>query len=415
MRALRLVALTVFLTSIVSPLAAVPTLDDPTDDRVAEKARPGLELVYAGRYETGIFDDSAAEIPAFDRATQRLFVTNSAENTLDVYDLSVRWNPTRVEQIDLSPFGAGPNSVDTFDGLVAVAVEADPITDPGSVVFFDAAGTALGMVTVGALPDMLTFTPDGSKIVVANEGEPDDGVDPPGSVSIVDLAGGPAAATVTTAGFEAFDGRENELRARGVRLVPDVTTSADLEPEYVAVSPDGIEAFVTLQEANAFAVVDLVAGTVIDVLPLGTKDHSRGGYRLLDLPIEDRPVLGTTATVDPADAGQTVEGQEILLGGLSGLWFDGYDLFTGRYLFLTVPDRGPNGDPTDVDDDGEDERPFALPEYQARVVTLEVDATTGAVSLGDELPLFRTDGTTPITGLPNIPGVDEEPVDLFGN
>ncbi|MCB9296946.1 MAG: hypothetical protein H6559_28075 [Lewinellaceae bacterium] len=66
------------------------------------------------------------------------------------------------------------NSVAVANGLVAVAVEADPKTDPGKVVFFDTDGNYLEEVTVGALPDMLAFSPDGALLLVANEGEPND-------------------------------------------------------------------------------------------------------------------------------------------------------------------------------------------------------------------------------------------------
>ena len=135
---------------------------------------------------------------------------------------------------------------------------------------------------MGALPDMVTFTPDGQRVLVANEGEPEgycDGqVDPVGSISVVDLSGGVADARVRTAGFDAFDGRADELRAAGVRLFgPGATVSQDLEPEYVATSADGRTAWVTLQEANSVAVVDLQAARVTKIVPLGLKDHSAEG------------------------------------------------------------------------------------------------------------------------------------------
>ena len=124
--------------------------------------------------------------------------------------------PVAVDTIDLNPYGDGVNSVAVFEGLVAIAVEADPKQDPGSVVFFDVDGNFIASVTVGALPDMVTFTPDGSKVLVANEGEPDDDglVDPEGSVSVINVAD----YSVMTADFSAFIGREAELRAEGVRI-----------------------------------------------------------------------------------------------------------------------------------------------------------------------------------------------------
>jgi hypothetical protein len=130
---------------------------------------------------------------------------------------------------------------------------------------------------------MLTFTPDGSKVVVANEGEPDhycdDGKgDPEGSVSIIDLSAGAEAPTVATAGFEGFNDQIEELRTAGVRIFgPNATVAQDLEPEYVAVDADSTTAWVALQENNAFAIVDLDSATVTDLVPLGYKDHSMPG------------------------------------------------------------------------------------------------------------------------------------------
>lgn len=178
----------------------------PNRNRIRLESLEARQLLAAqitpvGSFETGVFDEGAAEIVAYDAASQRAFFTNADANSLGILDISDPANPALVEYIDLSSYGDGTNSVAVSAGLVAVAVEADPVTDPGSVVFFDTDGDFLHSVTVGALPDMVTFTPDGSKVLVANEGEPDDGVDPEGSVSIIDISGGVGSASVTTATF----------------------------------------------------------------------------------------------------------------------------------------------------------------------------------------------------------------------
>jgi YVTN family beta-propeller protein len=236
----------------------------------------GIVLTRIGEIRTGIFDDSAAEIPAFDPASSRLFVVNGSTGTIDVFDLSDPEAPVPLPGITL-PTGLSPNSVAVKGGLVAVAAEADPVTDPGQVLFYDTAGTLLSAVTVGALPDMVTFSPDGTKVLVANEGEPDGGIDPDGSVAIIDISGGAASASVQFAIFDAFDGQEATLRAEGVRIFPGQSPSSDFEPEYIAFSDDGATAYVTLQEANSVAVVDVATATVTDILPLGAKDHSLPG------------------------------------------------------------------------------------------------------------------------------------------
>lgn len=248
-----------------------------------------IQLSAIGRYATGVFDEGAAEINTYDPATQRLFVVNSNSVTVDILDLSDPTNPTPVGRIDATQFGAGANSVAVKNGILAVAIEADPATDPGKVVFFDTNGTPLGEVPAGSLPDMVTFTPDGSKVLVANEGEPDAdaGIDPNGSVSIIDLSGGVGAATVRTAEFVGLNGTEDALRAQGVRIFPGRAAAADFEPEYIAVAPNGLTAFVTLQENNAVAAIDINSATVAAVQPLGLKDWSGAGGTVAELDASD--------------------------------------------------------------------------------------------------------------------------------
>ncbi|MCA2554300.1 MAG: choice-of-anchor I family protein, partial [Microcystis sp. M04BS1] len=173
--------------------------------------------------------------------------------------------------------GAGVNSVAIQNGIVAVAMEANPITNNGSVVFFNTNGVFQSQVTVGALPDMLTFTPDGNRVLVANEGEAANGINPDGSVSIINLSAGVLNPTVNTATFTSFNGQENALRNQGVRIFPGQTVSQDVEPEYITVSDDGTTARVALQENNAIAVVDIVNAQVTAILPLGAKNFNAPG------------------------------------------------------------------------------------------------------------------------------------------
>ena len=166
-----------FASAALSLLIAAPAFAQSASplDVFIDKSRPGIKLELISRIETGIFDDSAAEIAGYDRESFRLFVTNSAENSVMIFDLTDQSNPTQVGTINLDAFGGGINSVAASNGLVAAAVEADPVTDPGQVVFFDIDGQLLGSAQAGALPDMVTFTTDGTRVITANEGEPDDG------------------------------------------------------------------------------------------------------------------------------------------------------------------------------------------------------------------------------------------------
>ncbi len=242
-----------------------------------------IQLNKIGGYETGIFDEGAAEISAFDPASNRLFVINADDASIDVLDLSVPSNPSFLFAIDITPYGDQANSVAVDAGRVAAAIEADPSQDPGSVVFFDTDGNFLSQVTVGALPDMLTFTPDGRHVLVANEGEPDDDyiVDPEGSVSIIRAL--PNASQikqkdVRTVGFSAFNhvNLDNSIRIFG----PGASVAQDLEPEYIAVSDDSRTAYVAMQENNALAVIDIRRSRVLALKGLGFKDHNEAGNGL---------------------------------------------------------------------------------------------------------------------------------------
>ncbi|MEQ8524570.1 choice-of-anchor I family protein [Gracilimonas sp.] len=245
-----------------------------------------FDLTLLGTYKTGIFDEGAAEISAYDPGSKRLFFTNADANTIVILDLSDPSNPAEVSTIDLDTYGGGVNSVDVYNGIVAVAVEADPKTDPGAVVFFDKDGTFISSVQVGALPDMLTFTPDGSKVVVANEGEPSDDytIDPEGSISIIDVSGDLSAVSateVTTADFTSYNAQKATLIADGVRIFgPNASVAQDIEPEYITVSEDGSMAYATLQENNAIAVINLTTGVIDDIYALGYIDHSLTGNEL---------------------------------------------------------------------------------------------------------------------------------------
>jgi hypothetical protein len=246
-----------------------------------------ISIERIGTYATGIFDESAAEIVAHDPKTQRLFVVNAQTDAIDVLDVLNPASPNKLFSIDL---GGTVNSVAVFKGLAAVAVEAALKTDPGKVVFFDAASdseeAAKGFaveVEVGALPDMLVFTPDGKRVLVANEGEPNDAytIDPEGSVSIIDLPNDIRKLTqdnVRTASFEKFNDAELDPSIR--IFGPNATVAQDLEPEYITVSKDGKTAWVVLQENNAIAVLDIDSGEFTALRGLGLKDHLLPGNEL---------------------------------------------------------------------------------------------------------------------------------------
>ncbi|MFL2664371.1 MAG: choice-of-anchor I family protein [Dehalococcoidia bacterium] len=248
-----------------------------------------FDLVRVGNYKTDLFDESAAEIVKFDPITNKLFIVNAQKPGIDVVKISNNGRmsgfaqPVKMEYestIDLSSLGGTVNSVSIHNGVVAVAVQAQAVDENGVVGFYDTKTLELmNSVEVGVLPDMLTFTPDGKKVITANEGQPNDdySIDPEGSVSIIDLTNGIDNANHKLVRFG--QGSGEDLKKRGVRIYgPSANVAQDFEPEYITVTSDSKKAYVALQENNAFAVYDLEKQTLVEIIPLGTKNHMLPGY-----------------------------------------------------------------------------------------------------------------------------------------
>jgi hypothetical protein len=219
-----------------------------------------------------------SEISAFDAATSSIWV--GGVNGVDILDLATG---SSKGFIDLSPFG-NINSVAIHNGVAAFAIENFTRTENGFVQFYNTSSNSLiRQVSVGALPDMVTFTPDGTKLLVANEGTPDvygteigsntpktfgaAPNDPVGSVTIINTAN----YTKTTATLNGVPTSGSNLRAN---------VGMDYEPEYIAVNQDGTKAFVILQEHNGMAVLDINSSSFTQIVGLGVKDFSAPGNEI---------------------------------------------------------------------------------------------------------------------------------------
>ena len=216
-----------FVLSLESPTGltisgnAMATIYIKDNDGLARTPNLDIQLDYVGSFDPSGASTSTCEIVVHDPASQRLFTISAVAKKLDIVNFS---NPTSlsiVNSIDMTPYG-GITSVAVKNGIVAVASPNANEQLNGSVVFFDTNGTFLKQVTVGALPDMITFTPDGNKVMTANEGQPNDAYtsDPEGSVSIIDISGGIAGlsqSNVTTLLFTGYNSQEATLLASGIR------------------------------------------------------------------------------------------------------------------------------------------------------------------------------------------------------
>lgn len=266
----------------ISLLAALLILSGCENDKVDSNDNQEIEINedVASFKEIGtitIGGLAAAEISAYDETTKRLFtVNNSSTNQIDVIDLSNPTSPKKLAVIDLSVYNGASNSVAVYGGKLAVALEST-VNKQGNgkvLVFSTSDYSLIKEITVGALPDMVTFSPDGKYIMTANEGEPnaDYSVDPDGTVSIIAVTNNYSATTLNFAGFES---QLATLRTKGFRVSKTTKSfAADIEPEYITISADSKTAWVTLQENNGVAKVDLASKTITSVFGLGFKDFN---------------------------------------------------------------------------------------------------------------------------------------------
>ncbi|WP_166421257.1 choice-of-anchor I family protein [Pseudoalteromonas sp. Z1A8] len=253
--------------------------------------------------------EGAAEIVAYQASKKWIYAINSSGDDAvvnilpaDTFDTEALvkdnegvinvTNLTSAITLSLSEHTQGDaNSIaiDENNNLLAVAMAAKNTGDAGQIAFYDISGDSpvfIKNVTVGFLPDMVTFTHNGAKVVVANEGEPsgDYSADPEGSISIIDITNNVIADTAINIDFKAYNNKQTELEAQGVVFANpngrtingnliNTTVAMDLEPEYVSISKDNKYAYVSIQENNALAIVNLEDNS-LELKGLGFKDWS---------------------------------------------------------------------------------------------------------------------------------------------
>jgi hypothetical protein len=243
-----------------------------------------VERVWQFAHQPGV-PGQKAEIVGYDERSDTLWVAGSIG--VDVLD---REAGQRLAHIDVSHLGA-VNSVAIHDGLAAFAIEnGTDRTLPGVVVFYDTrTRRQLGApVTVGALPDMLTFTPNGRQLLVANEATPNarptpagqSADDPAGSVSIVDVRSRRVRTLPIDAAIPGYASLRLFPATGTLPTQPAAYSPYGVEPEYIAVDPDGRYAYVGLQEANGIAVLNLRSAAFETIYSLGTKDFATPGNEI---------------------------------------------------------------------------------------------------------------------------------------
>ena len=259
-----------------------------------ENGTAALNLTQIARYSAGQYnvDGGVMEIVAYNQATEWAYAINGQSGKLAAIPLAGLTAGAHVEEltgteIDVKALVEAEDSTFQYGDMTSVAISPDSTTlaaalqaqgsnDAGRVALFtceeDGSLTLEALVETGAQPDMVTFAGDGV-VLTADEGEPREGygeniADPKGSVTVVDVE----AQESTAVDFSAFDNQRNQLAEDGIVLKKGSAPSVDLEPEYIAVS--GGKAYVTLQENNAIAVLDIESQAFEGVYSAGFEDHS---------------------------------------------------------------------------------------------------------------------------------------------
>jgi hypothetical protein len=281
-----------------------PGATGPVGD-AGKNAQTGISTQAIARFTTGIYGQSAAEITQYHSASKRIFLINSAANRIEVLNAATLTSTALSDALTANNLTSTPfaipatavvknaagadetlalgfaNSIAISGNWLAIAVENKVKSSAGAVLIYDLTSTTPTFnkaIKVGALPDMVSFTPDGNTLLVANEGEPetDYSVDPEGSIGLIKRTNNLWPDQAVLLGFSSFESQRAALEKKGLKIAaPAGTTFAqDIEPEYITVTADGKLAYVSLQENNALAVVDIAAGKISKIVGLGFKDHS---------------------------------------------------------------------------------------------------------------------------------------------
>jgi hypothetical protein len=298
-----------------------------------------------------------------DYANGKVLTTNSGNGThkVEIFTVSSTGAFTgSTDSVDLSSVFDGASNISSVSSVLAdprgfgVATVIPTSTAEGAVgriaIFNIDTREIIKKLDVGYHPDSVTITPDGTKLVVINEGEfvstsAETTFARPGSISVVDISsvntvaqvGNLTQSNVITYDFSTANLKDgitiNDLRnPRLDTLTTKTPNFADIEPEYATAT--NFQVFVTLQENNGIAVFDFATskysaiyelGTIENLIDASDKDGAGGTTKIAindlvqGLPMPDaiarftRSGVGYLLTANEGDA--RPDDGDILMGG----------------------------------------------------------------------------------------------------
>lgn len=280
----------------------------PTDSNLGDPLLDSIKINKISEYKVGVTneDGGVAEIVKYNKDNGKFYLVNGSTNppSLEIVSLTADESLTREKSIDVQQLAEHDGflygdltsvNVNTVVKEVVVSVAEQASDKAGKVLVLDYDGKLLREYKVGIQPDMITRTTDGKFIMTANEGEPRDaGIDPKGSISIIDTTTG----NVKNLYFDNPSLIDDNVIIRGATDANGMITTLgskadalhDLEPEYITISEDGSYAYVALQENNAIATISMETQSIISVKGLGYKDLSIAS-NALDVVKDDKILL----------------------------------------------------------------------------------------------------------------------------
>ena len=251
-----------------------------------------LQMELVGRHNSGAMnaDGGSLEIVTYNPTNGYAYAVSGVKGKLVAVNLNVKTDGIDVAELsgteydikalisgfsygDITSVAVSPNGK-----MLAAAIQSENYAAAGAVALFSCENNGslkfIATAQTGVQPDMVTFA-DNNTLLTADEGEPRNGVngvDPKGSVTVAKIEG-EGLLTSKQIYFDEYDAKRSDLIGYGVLIQKGKNPSVDFEPEYIAVS--GNTAYISLQEANSIAVLNITDEKFTGIYSLGLQDYGK--------------------------------------------------------------------------------------------------------------------------------------------